>query len=162
MTEKELKVIIKAKLGRPSKIVNKNMRLYNIWKSIKQRCYNSKNKDFKNYGGRGITVCDEWKNDFNAFYDWAMANDYKDDLTIDRVNTNADYSPNNCRWVNRIIQNNNTRRNLYITYNGETHTVAEWENILNISRNVLRLRLFRNNWSVEKAFETPTRQWCKR
>ena len=79
--------------------------------------------DYKNYGARGIKICDEWKNDFKAFYDWAMSNGYADNLTIDRIDVNGNYEPSNCRWVTKEIQNKNTRRNINITYNGKTHNV---------------------------------------
>lgn len=126
-----------------------NTRLYTIWRTMKGRCYNPKKNNYKNYGGRGITVCDEWKDNFQAFYDWSMANGYREDLTIDRIDSNGKYEPGNCRWASRIEQNNNTSRNRCLTYNGETHTVSEWSKITGISRSTLQHRLV-HGWTVER------------
>ncbi|NSW82555.1 MAG: hypothetical protein HPY90_04640 [Syntrophothermus sp.] len=115
----------------------KRHRLYRIWSKMKERCNNPRSKFYELYGGRGIKVCEEWANDFQAFYDWAMANGYREGLTIDRKNNDGDYEPENCRWVTRKIQNNNVRRNVLYTVNGETHTQREWEEILGMRRGSL-------------------------
>lgn len=86
-----------------------NTRVYNIWNNMNYRCYNAKSNNYKYYGSRGITVCDEWRNSVKAFYDWAMSNGYSDDLTLDRIDVNGNYEPSNCRWVTMKVQNNNKR-----------------------------------------------------
>ena len=125
-------------------------RLYNIWRGMLKRCYLVTSKDYDRYGGRGITICDEWKNDFKAFYEWAMANGYEDNLSIDRIDVNGNYQPENCRWITNKQQANNKRSNKLITYNGKTHNITEWANILNIPRYLIYNRL-KANWSIEKA-----------
>lgn len=109
-------------------------RLYNIWCDIKKRCNNSRSRYYKHYGGRGIKVCEEWKHDFQTFYDWAMTNGYKDDLTIDRQNVDGDYEPSNCRWVNREEQQNNKRNNHVIAIDGLSMNIAQWARYLKIPR----------------------------
>jgi Fic family protein len=108
---------------------------------MKERCCNPKSKSYKNYGLRGIDICEEWKQDFMSFYNWAIANGYSEELTIDRIDNNKGYAPDNCRWVNKYIQNNNTRRNRKIHCFGETHTVSEWAMITGINRNTINSRL---------------------
>lgn len=132
-----------------------NTRIYNIWKGIKQRCINANHTFYKDYGERGITVCDEWRDNFQAFYDWAIANGYADNLTIDRIDVNGNYEPLNCRWITNEAQQSNRRNVRYIDYNGETHTIPEWSKILGIPYNVLYLRIVSHKWSVKKAFTTP-------
>lgn len=126
-------------------------RIYGIWQNIKTRCTNSNSTFYNRYGGRGITICNEWKDNFKAFYDWAIANGYQDNLTIDRIDNNGNYEPNNCRWVTMKIQSNNTRRNHLIEYKGCIHTLTQWAEILNISRKTLWNRIDRG-WSIERAF----------
>lgn len=121
-------------------------RLYNIFYNMKSRCYNTKNPYFYNYGGRGITICNEWLNDFTAFYNWAITNRYKDNLQIDRIDVNGNYEPTNCRWVTIIQNSNNKRTNRYETYMGETHTIAEWAKILGINKSTLYNRLTRHSF----------------
>lgn len=109
-------------------IHNNNARLFNIWHSMHDRCYSEKFKQYHNYGGRGIKVCEEWHGDdgFVNFVKWAKENGYSGHLTIDRINVNDDYYPENCRWVTHKKQQNNRTNNRYITYNGETRTLSEW------------------------------------
>ena len=104
----------------------RSTRLYTIHFLMVRRCENPNTDDYKNYGARGITVCDSWKgkNGFINFYKWSMEHGYKNDLTIDRIDNNKGYSPDNCRWVTREVQNNNRRNTRYVTVNGETDTVS--------------------------------------
>lgn len=128
----------------------KNTRLYNIWDTMKQRCLNANQKDYKNYGGRGITVSEEWL-EFSNFYNWSMANGYRDNLSVERVNVNGNYEPSNCLWVTTKEQARNTRRNHFYTYNGESKTIAEWSELSGIPPKTLRYRII-NNWDAEDIF----------
>lgn len=135
-----------------------NSRLYNVWCAMKRRCYNKSTKEFSLYGGRGIDVCDEWRNSYEAFRDWALQNGYRYDAargecTLDRIDCNGGYRPDNCRWVDTRTQMNNVRYNHYETYNGETHTISEWGRILNIDPQKIRNRM-RYGWSFKRAVET--------
>lgn len=121
-------------------------RIYSIWQAMKSRCYYEKSKAFKHYGGRGIKVCDEWKNSFIRFYEWSMKNGYDENAergqcTIDRIDVNGNYEPNNCRWATIKQQANNTRRNHFIEYNGKTQTVSEWANELGVEPDSIFNRL---------------------
>lgn len=129
-------------------------RLYTTWKNIKQRCYNNNCKQYKNYGGRGIIMCDEWKSDFQKFYDWAIMNGYKNDLTIDRIDNNKFYESTNCRWITIQEQQQSKRNTKSITFNGKSQNISQWEIELCFKKNVLKSRL-RRGWSVEKALTTP-------
>lgn len=135
--------------------MSKHTRLNNIYSHMKARCYNSNGWNYQYYGARGIKVCDEWKNNYQKFKEWAINNGYSNNLTIDRIDVNGDYCPENCRWVTDKEQKNNTRRNHYITYNGKTQSMKQWAEELNISYYVLRSRINRSKWSIEKAFNTP-------
>lgn len=132
-------------------------KIYGIWQAIKRRCYKDIGYKSKYYKDKNIKVCDDWldkENGFMNFYRWSMENGYKEGLTIDRIDNNGNYEPNNCRWVDMYVQNNNTSSNKYVTYNNETHTVAEWCRKLNLNYHRTICRLL-SGWSVEKAFTTP-------
>lgn len=105
---------------------NNKSRLYNIWQGMKRRCYNKNDINYKRYGAKNIIVCDEWKNSFTQFYNWAITYGYQDDLSIDRINNLGNYEPSNCRFANRETQENNRSDNIFLTAFGETKTVAQW------------------------------------
>lgn len=117
---------------------SENHRLYSCWQSMKNRCYNTKHRQYKDWGGRGITVCDEWKDNYIVFKEWALKNGYQDNLTLDRKNVNECYSPVNCRWITKIEQNKNTRKCRHINYNGRSYTPPELGKLFNISANKVR------------------------
>lgn len=114
-------------------------RLHHIWICMKNRCLNPKNFDYKHYGARGITVCDEWL-DYENFKKWALENGYKENLSIDRIDNAKDYSPDNCRWATMQEQVNNRRNTVYLTYNGETHTLKQWAEIIGITYSCIHKR----------------------
>lgn len=132
-------------------------RLYRIWKSMKARCYNKNNENYKLYGARGISICEEWMNDFVNFRDWAMLNGYNEYLTIDRIDNNGNYEPSNCRWVTVKVQSNNRRTNHLITYKNQTHTISEWSEILNIPQMVISGRL-QQGWDINRTFTQKIRK----
>lgn len=131
-----------------------NTRIYKIWRGIKDRCYNEKHVAYKRYGGRGIKMCDDWKNDVVKFNEWAINNGYNDNLTIDRIDNNGDYEPNNCRWATKEEQQNNTRKNKFYEYNGELLTLSQISRKYNISDSTLYHRLKKYN-SIKIAIELP-------
>lgn len=116
-------------------------KIYHIWISIKQRCNNSNNHKYKDYGGRGIKICKGWENDFMSFYNWSINNGYKEGLSIDRINNDGNYEPQNCRWVTMKEQANNRRNNHYIVYKSEIHTITEWSRIIGISSSTIQRRI---------------------
>lgn len=150
--------LVRARMTTHGKI---NTRLYSIWGGMKSRCHNKNGPGYYDYGGRGITVCKEWEN-FDQFYEWAMKNGYRDDLTIDRIDVNGNYEPDNCRWITNAEQQRNKRDNHYITYNGETNVLRDWSKILGINESTLSHRINSYGWSVERAFTTPVRKHTKK
>lgn len=138
-----------------SQIKRNGTRLYRIWKSMRTRCNNPNHEYYSNYGGRGISVCTEW-NDFLKFRKWSLENGYSDDLSIDRIDNDDNYSPNNCRWSTRKEQNNNQRSNLLLTYRGETKTAAQWADDLGLTRATIYHRIERG-WNDKRIIETPMR-----
>lgn len=131
-----------------------NTRIFRIWHKMKDRCYNPHHVHYPDYGGRGITICPEWKDNFQTFYDWAMSHGYSDDLSIDRIDDDKGYCPENCRWATALEQQNNTRWNRKITYNGKTLSVARWADKLGMPYTTLYGRLTAG-WDIEKALFCP-------
>lgn len=129
-----------------------NTRIYRIFHDMHRRCEDESRDSYSIYGARGITVCPEWsgKDGFIRFYEWSMENGYEDRLSIDRIDSNGNYSPDNCRWADDITQANNTRCNKHITCAGETHTIAEWGRITGIKSSNISERLH-YGWSIEEA-----------
>lgn len=125
-------------------------RLHYIWRGMKDRCYNPENSRYHLYGGRGISICDEWLNDFVLFYNWSMSNGYSKNLSIDRIDNDKDYCPENCRWTTDIVQANNKRSNKRFTLNGKTKTLAEWCRIFNVKYGDVQNRM-NHGYSFEEA-----------
>lgn len=113
----------------------------NVWRAMKRRCYYEKDINYSRYGGRGIGICEDWKNDFMTFYRWAIENGYKKGLQIDRIDNNGDYAPENCRWVSPKVNSNNRRSNHLLTYDGITLNIQQWSERLGISRETICNRI---------------------
>ena len=132
-------------------------KLKELYRSIKDRCYNQNNKRYANYGGRGIKVCKEWLNDRQKFYAWVHKNKHDSKLQIDRIDNNGNYEPSNCRFVDAITQANNTTRNHFIEWGGKRLTIRQWERKLGMPRQVLQHRMDRS-WDLERAMTKPVRR----
>lgn len=139
-------------------------KLYRTWGGIKSRCYDRNNNNYHYYGGRGITMCDEWKNDYNAFKEWALHNGYNEsggrDCSIDRIDTNGNYDPYNCRWATAKEQANNTRRNIIVEYDGKRMSLSQWADYLKINYSSFMSRWSRR-WTMERIANTPVRHHKK-
>lgn len=153
---KENRESFKNKYRNGKKINAKNTRILRIYNHMKQRCYNSNNSSYKNYGGRGITICKEWLENYYEFEKWSLENGYEDTLTIDRIDTNKGYSPKNCRWATYKQQANNERTNHILEIDGIKHTVQEWSEIYKIKPNTIIYRIKRG-WNVKRAVKEPVK-----
>lgn len=139
----------------------RNDRLYGVWHNIKDRCYNPQSEYFYRYGGRGIKVCDEWRSDYAAFREWAFANGYdptvpKGTKTLDRIDNNGDYSPENCAWHDMKQQSNNRSSNRLIEYNGVVHTATQWAEMIGVERHTILRRIDKLGWDIGRAVTTPS------
>ena len=129
-------------------------RLGSIHHNMKTRCNNPNYDKYQYYGGKGISVCDEWSNSYDAFEEWALSHGYADDLTLDRIDPDGDYTPENCRWVSIKEQANNRSSNHFLTYNGKTQTLRQWAEETGMSYSCLMQRVHAG-WPVERIFAEP-------
>ena len=136
------------RLGRPD--------TYSHWSNIKTRCFNKNNKKYKSYGGRGITVCKEWL-DFKNFHYWAINNGYKKGLSIERIDVNGNYEPDNCKWIPMEQQSKNRRCVINYSLNGKKMNINEWTKFLGCGKETIRERIKRG-WTIEKALTTPIKK----
>lgn len=132
-------------------------RLHKIYEHMMYRCYNPKSVNYKYYGARGIGVCEEWRNNPMLFKKWALSNGYNSTLTLDRIDSNKGYSPDNCRWVTMKDQSINKRNTVMVTYKGETKPFVVWCEELGLDATLVRTRVYHGKWSYQKAFETELR-----
>lgn len=155
--------LVREKAGANTSHVSRNVkhgmtdtRLYRIYHKMNLRCYSKVNPAYPSYGGRGITICPEWlgEHGFENFVKWALENGYADNLSIDRIDNDKGYSPDNCRWATAKEQANNTRSTVFLTYKGETKSASEWSEITGIRQDTLTMRK-RNGWTDEECIETP-------
>lgn len=130
----------------------KRSKLYHVWGSMKERCFNKNSKSYPDYGGRGVTICDEWL-DYTNFHKWAIQNGYKEGLTIERDNNNLNYQPSNCRWIPKSDQSKNRSSVRYLEWNGVTRSVTEWSELTGIPSNVINQRI-RRSWDINKSLTT--------
>ena len=136
----------------------RNTRLYGIWATMKSRCLNKNNIKYKNYGARGISIYSKWtdkENGFMNFYNWAINNGYIEKLTLDRIDVNGNYEPNNCRWITLKEQNYNKTTTKYLTYKHRKKPLIKWAEEYHINHNTLYKRI-KTGWDIEKALTTPT------
>lgn len=144
------------KRDNPSRVTHgmSGSRLYGIWSNMKTRCENPKSKAYGRYGGRGIKICDQWQ-DPSCFFEWAEANGYEESLTIERIDNDKGYSPENCRWASREEQGNNKSNNRTFTLGGKTQNLSQWCREFGLDYTTAHKRIFGLGWSFEKAMKTP-------
>jgi hypothetical protein len=128
--------------------------IYSVWVQMRRRCRENNTEHSKYYKNRGIKVCNEWKKDFMSFYKWAIANGYKEELTIERKDVNGNYEPENCTWATSRAQANNKRNTIKITYNGKTKSLSEWADIIDLPYHVLFKR-YKKGWENKEILTTP-------
>lgn len=133
-------------------------KLQNVYYSMKTRCCNTKSRPYHNYGGRGIAVCCDWLASFSNFKNWAVKSGYREGLTLDRIDVNGDYCPENCRWVPMKTQQNNKRTNIRLTCKGKTLTLSEWSEALGIPYNCLLTRVRRYGQDANRVLVVPSRR----
>lgn len=136
-------------------------KLYTVWATIRRRCYDKTYKDYPRYGGQHITMCKEWRDDFDSFYNWALISGYKPGLTVDRVCNTRGYNPGNCRWASRKTQANNRSTNTYLTFDGRTMTLAQWADRTGIPDYTI-IRRMERGWSLEKTLTEPVRKYKRK
>ena len=134
--------------------------LYKAWNSMRYRCYSPNAQQYHNYGARGIKICDEWKTSFAAFRDWAITSGWRAGLSLDRINNDGNYEPSNCRWTDTPTQGRNQRTNIYLTYKGETASIADWAERTGLFYTTI-LERWRQGWTPEKIIETPKRYYIR-
>lgn len=138
-----------------SSVRQNDKRLYAVWNGIKQRCRNKNNLSYHNYGGRGINICDEWADSYEAFYNWAVSAGYKKGLEIDRIDNDGDYCPSNCRFSDHTLQANNKRNVKLWTINGVSKSLAEWCREYDTDYYLVRQRVYKLKWDIEEALSKP-------
>ena len=144
--------------NKPIKHGYSKTRLYGIWGNMKRRCTDPKSDNYNYYGGRGISICDEWLNDSSSFINWAINNGYEKHLTLDRIDPDGNYCPENCRWITQKEQSNNTRKNRYIEYEDERLTLAQWSDKTGIRVSTLFYRL-KSGWNIKDVLTKEVRNW---
>lgn len=139
-------------------LVKDNKRLYSIYNGIKKRCYNKSEPRYRDYGARGIKMCDEWLKSFDGFVEWSLSNAYTDKMSIERIDVDGDYCPENCKWIPLKEQAFNKRETKWVTYKGEYIQLIKLCERENVKYDTVHNRIYSLNWSVEKAVDTPSIQ----